>query len=405
MTKHTLLIALFITLGMECMAQTTYPITTFHTTPTPFRYLLLTNQQIEDNDTINEEIVDLVTPMVQDSVLGRHRKPHHRLFLVGWLIHTFGGYGWRAVDPVKQKYVGTVIEDGRSGEDQFTEYDINFTIAFHTKYYLWKIFKSYDKQKRIHHQDFNSAFQPKRHPPTVFHGEPFDRDSSHVDGSKYSMHCELTPPKPFRPMLHYLFYPAIPGINTDVHPNFRNSHPTMGFYGASCLDCNHSCHPEIHPYEWIWWMNLHNGTERDKTWLLGMMKESSNRFPTWSTNPKTGKVAIPFAYEVRDTSTVHAIIIEHLVFFRFIDSNLVKLNIPPSAFSTEKRNLTVTLSDGKGDSFPIAINFTNEMVGTGLRYWFTDVNWDRDSHILSGWFNVGTSVRDIYTMKVTMSGQ
>ena len=45
------------------------------------------------------------------------------------------------------------------------------------------------------------------------------------------------------------------------------------------------------------------------------------------------------------------------------------------------------------------------MVGTGLRYWFTDVNYDRDSHILSGRFYVGTSVRDIYTMKVTMSGQ
>jgi hypothetical protein len=122
--------------------------------------------------------------------------------------------------------------------------------------------------------------------------------------------------------------------------------------------------------------------------------------------PKDGQGCHTIRVWIKDTGVnTRAITIEHLVFFRFIDSNLAKLNIPPSAFSTEKRNLTATLADDKGHSFPIAIAFTNEMVGTGLRYWFTDVNYDRDSHILSGWFNVGTSVRDIYTMKVTMSGQ
>jgi hypothetical protein len=46
MTKYILLIASLIMLRIGCTAQATYPISTYHTTPTPFRYLLLTNQQI-----------------------------------------------------------------------------------------------------------------------------------------------------------------------------------------------------------------------------------------------------------------------------------------------------------------------------------------------------------------------
>ena len=45
------------------------------------------------------------------------------------------------------------------------------------------------------------------------------------------------------------------------------------------------------------------------------------------------------------------------------------------------------------------------MVNAGLRYWFSDVNWDEKDHILSGYINMATSVQDVYTVKVTMSGQ
>jgi hypothetical protein len=386
-------------------AQATYPISTYHTTPGVFRNLLLTNQQIEDNDTINEEIIDLVTPMVQDSILGR-KKEHHQVFLVGWIIHAFGDYNWRALSMTKQKFVGTIKGDSRSGEEEYTEYDINFNLYAHTHKYLWKIFEAYDRQRKAGRQDFISKYLRKKKRLTDYNAVPFVRDTNNADMYQYRMHCELTPQREFRPMLNYLFYPTQPGINIDKHPNFMTSYPSMGFYGASCLDCNHNCHPEIHPYEWVWWMNLHTGSISDKTWLVGLMKDGSSRFHHWSHNPKTGKVCIPFSYRVTDRrATDRTITIEHLVFNTFIDSNLAKLNLPANVFDASHRSVQVDLMDDKGGSIPVMVQFHNVMVDSGLRYWFSDVNWDGPNHILSGYINMATSVKDVYTTRITMSGQ
>ena len=400
------LLCLSIIFAVQCsFAQVTYPIATYSPTPAAFRYLLLTNQQIEDNDTINEEILDLVTPMVMDSVLKR-KKEHHQVFLVGWLIHAFGNYNWRAIDMVKQKMVGTVRGDGRSGEEEYTEYDINFDLYCHLHKYLWQVFKSYDRAGKISRQDIRATFHFHHYQGTDFKAPPYIRDTNKIDMYLYREHCELTPQREFRPMLNYLFYPTLPGIDMDRHPNFGSRLPSMGFYGATCLDCNHNCHAELHPYEWIWWMNLHNGSVKDKTWLVGLLKDGSNRFHHWSHNPKTGKITIPFAFEVKDRAAKdRSITIEHLVFNKFLESNLTLLNIPPTAFDANHKTLQVDLADDKGGKIPITVAFTNVLLNGGLRYWFTDVNWDEKDHILSGYINMATSVQDLYTMRVTFSGQ
>ena len=400
------LLYLSIIVAIQCsFAQVTYPISTYSPTPAAFRYLLLTNQQIEDNDTINEEILDLVTPMVMDSVLTR-KKEHHQVFLVGWLIHAFGDYNWRAIDMMKQKIVGTVRGDGRSGEEEYTEYDINFDLYCHLHRYLWQVFKSYDRAGKIRRQDIRATFHYHHYKGTDFNVPPYKRDTNKVDMYMYREHCELTPQREFRPMLNYLFYPTLPGIDMDRHPNFGTRLPSMGFYGATCLDCNHNCHPEMHPYEWIWWMNLHNGNIKDKTWLVGLLKDGSNRFHHWSHNPKTGKITLPFAFEVKDRAAKDRLItIEHLVFNKFLESNLAMLNIPPTAFDANHKTLEVNLPDDKGGTIPITVAFTNVLLNSGLRYWFTDVNWDEKDHILSGYINMATSVQDLYTMRVTFSGQ
>jgi hypothetical protein len=51
---------------------------------------------------------------------------------------------------------------------------------------------------------------------------------------------------------------------------------------------------------------------------------------------------------------------------------------------------------------PARLSFTNPILTGGLRYWFSDVNWDEQNHLLSGYFNVGTSVRDLYTLACLM---
>src|ERR1043165_839623 len=209
-------------------AQQTFNISSYNPTPESFKYLLLTNKKVSDNDTINENILDLVNPMLLDSVVEK-RKQHHHVFLVGWLIHAFGGYNWRAVDMHKQKTVGTVKHDGRSGEVEYTEYDIKFHLQFRLGKYLNQICTACDLQRKFHRQDI----RPSHH--TDYEKEPFKRDTSNINASLYDLGTELTPPTSFLPQLNYLFFPTLPeGGHLRDHPNFGTDHPSMGFYGVSC---------------------------------------------------------------------------------------------------------------------------------------------------------------------------
>jgi hypothetical protein len=388
-----------VSLIQPASAQISYRVTSHNPTPEAYRYLLLSNTAIEANDTINEKILDLVNPMVTDSVLGR-KKEHHQLFLVGWLIHAFGDYNWRAIDMVKKKFVGTVRETARSGGFEYSEWDINFDLNFHLEKYLRQTFYCYDCQKKIHRQNFPDKRHRKH--KTNYDGPPFVRDTNNINIAQYRLHCELTPPPNFIPQLNYLFFPTLPGGgDVSTHPNFRSEHPSMGFYGASCLDCNHNCHPELHPYEWAWWMNLHTGDEQAKTWNIGLFYEGSNRFKHWSHNPKTGTTTIPFAFEIKDNGHQPSIEIEHLVFNAFVDSNLRKLHLPDTLIDTKQQKLVVNIKDDNGKIFPINISFNNALPTEGLKYWFSNVNWDEKSHILSGYLNMGLSVKDVYTARIT----
>ena len=124
--KRILLLILLAMYGLHTgFAQSNFSIKTFNETDVAFKHLWLTNAAIAANDTVNEKILDLAEPMVLDSVLKR-KKQHHRLFLVGWTIHAFAGYNWRAMDMTKQKLVGTVQRFGHSSTIEFTEYDVNF---------------------------------------------------------------------------------------------------------------------------------------------------------------------------------------------------------------------------------------------------------------------------------------
>lgn len=399
MHKLSVFVTTFLFTAAAAQAQFSFPVSTHNPTPEAFRYLLLSNSAIEANDTINEKIVDLVDPMVTDSVLTR-KKEHHQLFLVGWLIHAFGDYNWRALSMVKTKYVGTVRETARSGGEEYTEYDINFDLNFHLDKYLYKSFYCYDCQKKIHKQNFPDRRHRKH--KTNYNAPPFVRDTNNIDIRQYRIHCEMTPPACFRPQLHYLFFPTLPvPVNVNNHPNFLSEHPTMGMYGASCLDCNHNCHPELHPYEWVWWMNLHTGDESAKTWLIGLFYEGSNRFRHWSHNPKTGTSNIPFAFEIKDEGHQPSIQIEHLVFNTFVDSNLAKLHLPDTLFGTQMKDVIVNIKDKGGRVFPVKISFNEALPTDGLKYWFSQVNWDEQSHILSGYLNMGLSVKDLYTARVT----
>lgn len=398
MKKILSLVYLTAILHQTSFTQTSFQISSFQPTPSDFKYLLLTNKEIADNDTTNEKIVDLVEPMLLDSVLLR-KKQHHRLFLVGWLIHAFGGYNWRAIDLHKQKFVGTVINDGRSGSFEYTEWDIKYHLNFHLQKYLFKDFAAYDLERKYHRQDI----RPSHH--TDYKVAPYVRDTNNIDATQYELGCELTPPPAFIPQLNYLFFPTLPEAGGGKqHPNFGTDHPTMGFYGSYCLDCNHNCHPEMHPYEWTWWLNLQNENSTDKTWLVGLFHEGSNRFAKWSRNPMTGEIKIPFAFLKKvDFNHMLQVRVEHLVFNKFENETLKKIKLPTEPLGTKEDFQSLIFQIDDTTSFKGTLYFNQILKTNGLKYWFSDLNYDKQSSVLSGYFHFAVSVQDLYTTKITFA--
>ena len=73
--KHTILLLLLTTLAHFSFAQTGYKISTYQTTNRVFSNLLLSNARIEENDTMNEEILDLAKPLL---FLAKRRKSRRK---------------------------------------------------------------------------------------------------------------------------------------------------------------------------------------------------------------------------------------------------------------------------------------------------------------------------------------
>jgi hypothetical protein len=375
--------------------QTEINVWNFNPTEKVFKNLLQNNASIAANDTVHEEITDLVQPYLAHHRVSRKRE-HHHVFLLGWMIHALGGYNWRILDPEKQKFVGTVVRHSRNSSEEYTEYDINFDIIFHQKKYLGKMFFAYDRQRKLHRQDY------KRKNRRDYKSPPFVRDTNNIDHRLYKLHCELTPPRPFRPQLHYLFYPTLPNLELKNHLNFGTAHPTMGFYGTWCLDCNHSCHPEVHPYEIVWWLKATEDDPTDiKRWHIGVIGDGSNRFPKWSVSPMAASIAIPFAfYGDMDEGESFKIKVEHLVFDKFVDSELKKLKIPDDAFWCDEPYQVFNFVAGD-KVVRVECSFSSPLHTKALRYWFSEVNYDNKDNIFSGYFNVGVGVEEIYTTRIS----
>ncbi len=393
-------IIFFLVIFFTCQnifAQTVYQVSAFDKTPEAFKALLNSNNSISTDDTLNEKILDLVNPILADSVIER-KKQHHKIFGIGLLIHVFGGFNWRAVDMKKQKFVGTVIRNTRSSKERYTEYDINFDLAFHLHKYLLQQFVAFDLQKSIGKQDYRKGNYIKD-----YSAPPFVRDTNMIDIKMYKLHCELTPSGSFREQLNEKFYPTLhDGRDLKDHPNFGTEYPSLGFYGTWCLDCNHSCHPELHPYEWIWWLHTEEkDSTKNREWLLGLFHESSNRMKKWSTSPETGSIAIPFVIEnASDTNQVLKIKIDHLVIGQF-DFKKKKIKLENSFSSSEKTEAIIFMIGEK--VIHAEVQFNQTLMEDAVLYYFSKLNYDSSTNMLSGYFNISTSVKDLYTSRIFFS--
>lgn len=366
-----------------------YTISTYGETDERHEALLEPNSTISQNDLLNEQILDLVNPALADSVFEK-KKQHHKVGPFGWMIHAFGGLNWRATSMSKEKIVGTIYNQGRSGKELFTEYDIIYDLIFHMPKYQRLMFEQFDAQRETKRQDWLKKGRIDYDVP------PFIRDTNNIDINLYKMHCEVTPHEDFLKDLHYVFFPTLPdGSRLKDHANFMNDHPSVGMYGVLCLDCNHDCHPEMHPYEWIWWLKCTDDDQLfDKEWHVGLLIEGSNRMKKWSYNPKVGSINIPFAFSTEKDVLIE---IEHGLYGEFIQNSTFVL--PKNTFGASVENRTIQIQ-GNGVEKSIEIRICNPLKDSSIQYWLSDLNYDESNHIISGNLMMFVSILDLYTVTV-----
>lgn len=364
----------------------------------PYEFLLLreSNSAIAHDDILNERIVDLVKASERDTVV-RRKWTTHQSGLFNWFVKGIG-YWWQAIDGKRYKFVGTTKDllNLQPNEDDFlTEHDINFNLLPHLPHYQEMMMRGYYTQLSTKKARDKNISKPPYTWPT---------DSTL---QQYRLHCELTPPKRLRDSLNVLFYPCLPGPNLDKHPNFCDPHPTMGMYGMFVMDCNHSCHPEIHPYEWLWWLNLGLGEERigqnEKIWVAGLMRESSNRFLSWSRRPRVGTISIPFLFKRSEEALIR---IEHLVVSKLKPKGVNKMHSLPEkmeSFNASSFQAEISLPDGAG--FPIHIENSRTWNSGGLNWWLSDLGTDAKGEWVWGRFNILASVRDCWTGRIKIGAR
>jgi hypothetical protein len=362
--------------------------------PSSFLNLRIANDSIDANDILNEEIVDLVKVDERDRKVPTPYTTHQGGGF-GWFIRMIGYY-WQAVDRLRYKFVGTNLNGlSMPGErDELTEHDINFNLIPHLDKYMNFVYRgrmAQTKRRQFRRARNRDLTKPPYIPPTLSTAQVYD------------LHCELTPPKKMRDSVNAFFYPCLHGYNLNTHPNFCDMKPTVGMYGVFILDCNHSCHPEIHPYEWLWWLKLTDADKANhnfnKTWMLGFFKESSNRFILWSRSPRVGTISIPFIFKTSETNSY--LKLSHVVSGKFRPHGIKMMKTLPgntSTFNFADTIVAVHLNDGQ--TFPLHLR-TDGMLNTpALRWWLSDVQTDSNHQWVWGYFNVVVSVKDGYTGKL-----
>ncbi|HXH19470.1 MAG TPA: hypothetical protein VNJ07_10340, partial [Chitinophagales bacterium] len=265
----------------------------------------------------------------------------------------------------------------------------------HLKRYIDLSFQGHARQKEIGRK--KKKYHNYTKPPFIYPDEDTDLNA-------YHLHCELSPPRHYRSMINELVYPVIAGNTATKHHHFGDEQFTVGVYGAFVSDCNHHCHPEIHPYEWLWWLNVHPDTDiepNSKTWVFGLFREGSNRMPHWSPKPRTGGISIPFVFPAEKKELL--IELHHLVFSSFNEKGFSQLNIPAEALLFDKTEWKFSIADDTLQHVFIILKTNVPLFQKAIKFWFSSLNYDAQNGMLSGKLHLATSADELYTAKVKFS--
>ncbi len=255
------------------------------------------SRDIGRDNLLNERLLDLVEVRSLDSLLGKRRIKHRFWGIrMPWLI----GLRWERLDPAKRKFVGTCRNDlhqyvfGSSNE-----HDVNFDLVPHLPQYVDVLYRALDFQFGSGRSSLITDRRAK--------GRARDRL-----WRVRRLHCECTPPYDHHRLLDSLVYPVLDGNTLVNHPNFREPKPSIGLYGPLVADCNHTCHPEIHPYEWLWWRDLHDAqSPGHQVWFALFLRDDSQRMKAWQKGPRLGEISLPLVFSLEKKEWL--ISIRHLI--------------------------------------------------------------------------------------------
>ena len=395
--RQTFLFLLAFLPALASFGQHIIPVTVTSSTDSAYLELMQSVEDIRDDDVMNERILDLVDVYTVDSIYARKTERHQ---VAGAQLARMVGVRWVTIRYTREKLVGTIHRQSISGKEQFTEYDVNFDLVPHLDEYIQLAYDGYQAQLAKRKGLKKAETKNKIGKP------PFVYPDKNTDLTPYKIHCECTPNRDSREFLDDYFYPTIRPNSLTAHYNFGEPHPSVGLYGPFISDCNHRCHPEIHPYEWYWWLDvspLKQHEANEKIWWVGFLRDVSNRFKHWSYSPRSGEIAIPFSFSTDHSS--YSIHVDHQHFDAFSEEGISSINLPETTYSFNEieRSFQFDHSSLSGHSLDVTSNFP--ITSSGVRYWIGDVNLDESAGIVTGKLHIAASVEDIYTLKVTTKSE
>lgn len=351
--------------------------------------LLTMPDSVRNNVILNEQLVSMVQVSMADTLVPTRTQTHQtRVF--NWALRTLAGLRWRSIEFKKYKLVGQARNGiGAGGKEHFTEYDVTFNLFAHLPEYQNVVLLGYKEQA--------TQLKGRNHQLKKY---KFDVDTlKATDMVNWRVHPEVTPNRKFRDSLEKYVYPVTQKSNTGNHPNFNNPQPVVGVYGPFVLDCNHSCGPEIHPYEWVWWLDV-NYSQRNPgkiRWVACLFKEGSNRFERWTKGPRVGYIAFPFAFKAGNGDK--QIQVNPLVLGSTNPTALAKHSYLQDTTQKAYRFATTpqTYVGGIGELSAIKL-VSNKNVDSGATYWIDNVKVKNGYQM--GYIHLALSTDDVFAVEV-----
>lgn len=394
MKTYALILGLLLAPFYLALGQTVIEVPDGGDVPEVARFLVEPDELLEKDVRLVEEILDQVDAWTTDSIVPVPRQ--HLSGIYGVVGRMFARY-WERLDLRKRKYIGTSSRPFKIYDGFAKEVDMNIFLMPHLPKYVQMVRGGFDQafergRSEKHYRYDNPPF-------------PTPQDLKFKDLGYLTVECEGTPHEDYRKELAEKFIPTEEGKHhLEEHGNFGVEHPSVGLYGAWAMDCNHNCRPEIHPMDWMWWLDFSEdrpGGPNAKSWVFGLIRDASKRFKDWTPGPISGHISIPLA--ISDKATTASIRLDHLVFDRFQADTLAKeLNSPQEALPGSDGVHIYQLVGAFPNDISLQVKLEGGATADGLKCWMGNWSHDTEKGLLYGSLHLVTSVDFLYTGRLTV---